>query len=140
MNIRMGKVPAPTLCRPTTRACHRQTLSPLTPYDFDLDENHVQKLAKQLGVPQADALCETLAHVALCKMSRGIKRLKEDLVEIWDAIPENLKMRDKSLPESRTLVLGANPRKPDSMTQSTLRACPEPPNSWPDMLDSAAPN
>ena len=105
---------------------HNTCVSPanafaLTPYDFDLDENHVQKLAKQLGVPQADALCETLAHVALCKMSRGIKCLKEDLVEIWDAIPENLKMRDKSLPESRTLVLGANPRKPDSMTQSTLR-------------------
>ena len=105
---------------------HNTCVSPanafaLTPCDFDLDGNHVQKLAKQLGVPQADALCEALAHVALCKIPRGIECFKEDLVEIWDAIPENLKTRDKSLPESRTLIFGANPRKPDSMTQSTLR-------------------
>ena len=93
----------------------------LEPRHFGLRDTDVQALAERLGVATSEALPETLAHVALCKLKRGEECSRDDLVEIWDSIPEALKNKDNSLPGARIMVFGANPRKPDSVTQASLK-------------------
>ena len=43
----------------------------LTPQHFGLQEQDVEALAQRLGVEKTDVLCETLSHVATCKLNRG---------------------------------------------------------------------
>ena len=112
-------------CRPapSLRSSHHSQVHEhiLEPRHFGVQESDVRTLANRLGVAAGEALPETLAYVALCKFRRGEESTKADLVEIWDSIPEALKTKDKNLPGARILVLGANPRKPDTITLASQK-------------------
>ena len=89
------------------------------PSDFGLTQHEVAVLARKLGVEQHLVLPETLAYVAQCKLNRGTMCTSESIVEIWDSIPNTLPQRDKENPDSRIIVIGANPRKPNCLTRAT---------------------
>ena len=89
------------------------------PSDFGLTQHEVEVLARKLGVEQHLVLPETLAYVAQCKLNRGTICTSESIVEIWDSIPNTLPQRDKENPDSRIIVIGANPRKPNCLTRAT---------------------
>ena len=91
----------------------------LNPSHFDLKPEDLKTLATKLQVAQRVALAETLSYSATCRMNRGEQVDSTNLLEIWDAIPESLKMRDRQLPEARIIILGINPRNPQTCTTAT---------------------
>ena len=52
-------------------------------------------------------------------MKRGNLCNTTDLVEIWDSIDDNLKLKDKQCKSARMIILGANPRNPSICTNAT---------------------
>ena len=87
--------------------------------DFGLTLEVLGTLALELKVDQKFALAETLSYAALCKLRRSEKVDRSALVEVWDALPEGIKCKDKHNPDSRILILGANPRNPQFPTLAT---------------------
>ena len=91
----------------------------LEPHHFGLQGEDVDRLSRKLGVTKAYTLPETLSYMANCRMKRGSLCNTTDLVEIWDSIDDNLKLKDKQCKHARMLILGANPRNPSTCTNAT---------------------
>ena len=76
-------------------------------------------LSRRLGVAPSVTLAETVAYAANCKLGRGEQVEPTAVLDLWDALDDSLKQRSKHDQSARLLILGANPRKPDALTQAT---------------------
>ena len=84
-----------------------------------IDNSTRRTLALALGVSLLFAPVETLAYTHLCKKQRGLDVTKEQLLEVWDAIPRRSILRDKDDSRARMLVFGVNPRNTRVLSSAT---------------------
>ena len=84
-----------------------------------IDASTRQTLALALGVSLFFAPVETLAYTFLCRKQRGLDITKDQLLEVWDAIPKKCLLRDKDDSRARMLVFGVNPRNTRVMSSAT---------------------
>ena len=82
--------------------------------DLGLDVCHKQRLARALGVDLCCAPVETLAYAVLRKHDRGIPIQKNDLLDVWHAIPKKYKLKETGNIKARMFLVGANPRQVDA--------------------------
>ena len=81
-----------------------------------LDDQSRRTLALALGVGFRVTPIETLAYTLLCKSRRGDKIGKDDLLELWDALPRKFRLKDRTTPSAAMCVFGANPRQTGQFT------------------------
>ena len=89
---------------------------PQSPGEADLDDQTTNILAKALKVEPRYIPAEAFAYSLLCKHKRGQAISKDDVVEIWDTVPPNLKYSDPKGGPGKYIVFGAHPRKHDQIT------------------------
>ena len=89
--------------------------------DLGLDVYHRQRLARALGVDLCCAPVETLAYAVLRKHDRGIPIHKNDILDVWHAIPKKYKLKEAGNNKARMFLVGANPRQVDAITNCTDR-------------------
>ena len=86
-----------------------------------LDPVSVLTLSRALGVDPVNTPVETLAYSLLAKFKRGKSLLADNILEVWNALPNKHKLRDPNDPQARMFMVGANPRQSQTITQSTDR-------------------
>ena len=86
---------------------------------FGLDDTHLALLSRRLQVPLRVTLAETIAYAASCRLQRSEHVPLTTVAEIWDSLGEHIKQRNKQNPEARLILLGANPRNPNAVTNAT---------------------
>ena len=84
-----------------------------------IDSSTRRTLALALGVNLLFAPVETLAYTHLCKKQRGLDITKDQLLEVWDAIPRRSILRDRDDSRARMLVFGVNPRNTRVLSSAT---------------------
>ena len=80
-----------------------------------------RRIAHALGVDLSVAPIETLAYTFICQAGRGESFRKDQLLELWDALPRKLVFKDKNTTEGYLSVFGVNPRNTAHMTNATLQ-------------------
>ena len=98
----------------------RGTPSP-KPEDHGLTAEQIEILSRRLQCDARDVAVETLGYILNCRVNRGCLLQREDIVELWDSLIDCHKTREPSNTalRPRFIVLGANPRMPQTTTIAT---------------------
>ena len=110
---------APELEGPQSGAVSLRTNTSTKPEDHGLSPEQASILSRRLQCNEKDVVVETLGYILGCRASRGCLLTKPDLVELWDSLQDCHKTRDPSSASGRFLVLGVNPRSPQTVTVAT---------------------
>ena len=125
-HIMMAEAPAAHTEPQTGTACkRRKSTANALAAEYGLGPHEVSILSAKLAVEPKAVLAETLAHCCLCRKHRGGSISREELVEVWDAVPESYCNKDEKISEAHLIPATPPPslRLPNSY--------PKPPQlSW----------